>query len=144
MQKQAKLFSTCRNLGTSLANPPQALSIRCASSFSRPKSSELPHNVSQDDFLKIKRMAMNLVDCAAKEPTGWNHTRSLRGQEKRLLASLQNASSTRGPSMEKAKYTADVAGADEDSVGIGLLPLGTFVETRRQFNRSPLLSAFRC
>ena len=78
---------------------------------------------------------MNVIDRAAPTQANseWKHTPSHRGEEKRLLASLQNAAASRSSSKEKEAYEGDSFSDIEDgeSLGLASLPLGTFVETRR-------------
>ena len=79
---------------------------------------------------------MNVIDRAAPAQANseWKHTPSHRGEEKRLLASLQNAAASRSPSKDKEAYEDDSFSDVEDGEALGLtsLSLGTFVEARRR------------
>jgi len=113
--------------------------LRFASTSPRhPKANRTSHygSLSKTEFQKLKRHTMTVIDRAAPAQANseWKHTPSHRGEEKRLLASLQNAAASRSPSKDKEVYEDDSFSdvGDGEALGLSSLPLGTFVETRRQ------------
>ncbi|RDB26126.1 Exoribonuclease II, mitochondrial [Hypsizygus marmoreus] len=101
--------------------------------FSHRKKADPKHTLSKEHYLDVKNITKKIIDRVAHQPHDWKHTPSLRGTEKRLAATLQNASSNRrGPSADKLAYLASEEPMDEDTGEFApAVALGTFVETRR-------------
>lgn len=83
-------------------------------------------------YPEFKRLVEQMIGHNTQETKGWSHSYKRRGTERRLSATLRNAT-LRGPSAEKMTYDAGEAFSDgEGGEGrdISLSP-GTFIETRR-------------
>ena len=89
-----------------------------------------PHDVEVRDTL------LKLIDRTSRPPTGWKHTPSLRGEERRLTASIVKPTAQgRTLSIEKMSYnTREPLNIDpdaEEEAYDGSISPGTFIETRR-------------
>jgi hypothetical protein len=93
------------------------------------------HNTQAEkaDHNQLTNLTLKLINLTSQAPTGWTHTHSLRGTEKRLTASLINPTMGRAPSIEKTTYnTGEPMDIDREvEVNDGSISPGTFIETRR-------------
>ncbi|GLB40349.1 hypothetical protein LshimejAT787_0802200 [Lyophyllum shimeji] len=114
-----------------LSRCPKHASIRRQSSAASRRRP--PPNLTEEQLKNVKQITKKIIDRIARQPPDWKHTPTLRGEEKRLAASIKlDASSNRPMSMEKAAFEADQDLGEEEGEASGApLPLGTFVETRR-------------
>ncbi|KAF5382145.1 hypothetical protein D9615_004421 [Tricholomella constricta] len=94
-----------QGLGTILPSSNHAR-IRHRSSSAASAKRRPPPRLPKHQYNEAKQVTMKIIDRAARQPNDWKHTHTLRGEEKRLGATIQlDASSTRGMSMEKAANT---------------------------------------